>query len=288
MSPKAFLKKHKTLLAALSSATTTFLIVRRKTKSLARKKQDLEKRNRQKTEVMAVCSHDMKSPLQTSMLLLENLLAGAEGRLTPGQRESLETVLKSEEEMLGLITNLLDLARREEDVMRVHPVPVDLRGLLEAWAGRQSVVAEKMGLRFASDISAGLAGGSVFMADSFKLHQALNNLASNAFKFTPEGGVVRFKAGLAEDGWLSASIFNSGPAIPKESLSAIFEKYVQSNENFQQAHEGTGIGLDIAKTIIEMHGGRIWAQSSEGEGNTFFFTLPPGRRKEDKEPAASS
>jgi signal transduction histidine kinase len=286
MSPKAFLKKHKTLLAALSSATTTFLIVRRKTKSLARKKQDLERRNRQKTEVMAVCSHDMKSPLQASMLLLENLLNGAEGRLTPGQRESLETVLKSEEEMLGLITNLLDLARREEDVMSVHPAPVDMQGLLEAWAGKQAVVAEKMGLRFVFDISAVLGGG--FLADSFKLHQALNNLASNAFKFTPEGGVVRFRAGLADDGWLFASIFNSGPAIPKEDLSAIFGKYVQSNENFQQAHEGTGIGLDIARTIIEMHGGRIWAESAEGEGNTFFFTLPPGRRKEDKEPAAAS
>lgn len=272
MSSRAFLKKHKTLLASLFSATGTFLIIRRKTKSLTRKKQELERLNRRKTEAMAVCSHDMKSPLQSGMLLLESLLDGAEGKLTPGQKEALETVLKNEEEMLGLITNLLDLARRGEDAMRVQPAPVDLCGLLEAWAGKQAVVAEKMGLKFISEVAPEL--GRDVQVDAFKIQQALNNLASNAFKFTPEGGVVRFKAGLTADGWLEASLFNSGPAIPKENLSVIFEKYVRANEGSRE-QEGTGIGLDITKTIIEMHGGKIWAESADGEGNTFFFTLPP-------------
>ena len=279
MSPKAFLKENKTLLVALLSATATFFIVRKRTKSLARKNAELERLNRLKTDVMAACSHDMKSPLQSGILLLETLLDGQDGALTEEQRKSIEAVLKGDEELLGLITNLLDLARREDDAMRLHPEPAYLTCMLETWALNQSVVARKKRLRFDYEVSDGLVE-AVFEVDFFKIQQALGNLISNAFKFTPEGGAIRFRADLTGDGWLAASLFNSGPAIPKEKLPVIFEKYAQWDEGSRRVKEGAGLGLHIARMIIEMHGGKVWAESAEGEGNTFYFTLPPAVKSE--------
>jgi signal transduction histidine kinase len=203
------------------------------------------------------------------------------------QKESLETILKSEEELLHLITNLLDIARREENAMSIRPAPLDLHGLLEVWARKQSVVARKKGLNFVYDVSPGIRGG-IFQADAFKVQQALNNLASNAFKFTPEDGIIKFRADIEADGRLFASIFNPGPAIPKEELSTIFDKYVRAEGAHENGRDGTGIGLDIARTIIELHGGRIWAESAEGIGNTFPFTLPPEAPIQDAKAAADA
>jgi two-component system sensor histidine kinase VicK len=114
-------------------------------------------------------------------------------------------------------------------------------------------------------------GPLIYEVDTFKINQVLNNLMSNAQKFTPDGGEIHLSAGRTLDGLLGVSLFNSGPAIEKDKLIKIFDKYVQASDCPEAG--STGLGLNIAKTIIEMHGGRIWAESEEGRGTTFTFTL---------------
>ncbi len=136
MESKSFLNNHKILLAAVLSSTVTYFVVRRGNKTVAKKNKELEKLNGHKTEVMATCSHDMKSPVQATMFMLELLMMEREGKLTEEQRETLESIKKNEEDVMSLITNLLDLARHEEGGMSLHKDKTDMRALLAGWALR--------------------------------------------------------------------------------------------------------------------------------------------------------
>ena len=244
--------------------------VEERTRVLAAQKKELERLNRLKTDLLAVCSHDMKSPIQGTILMLDLLMMEAEGNLTDEQKRTLESIRKNEEEIMALITNLLDVARRDEDAMALHPESTDFKGLLDDWSERQRVLTDTMEITFLTDIEDG--GPLFFEVDAFKINQVLNNLMSNALKYTPYGGEIRLFAGRTMDGHLRVSLSNSGPAIEKGKLTRIFEKYVQASDSPEAG--STGLGLNIAKTIIEMHGGSIWAESEEGRGATFIFTLP--------------
>ncbi|HEY3346166.1 MAG TPA: MASE3 domain-containing protein [Nitrospirota bacterium] len=248
------------------------LKIRERTRDIALKNSELENLNRLKSEFLAICSHDMKSPLQANLILLEGLLEGLEGELSPEQRKVLEGIITNEEELLGLIRNLLDYARKDEARATLNLSEVDACAFLEEWAGTHSMIARKRGINFSSNAKS--LEGMKFYFDKFKVSQLLGNLFSNALKFTPNGGdimILAYPAG--KDKWLTVDFFNSGPAIPADRLSAVFDKYTTSGEA-----EGTGLGLNICKTIAEQHGGAIWAESEEGSGTKFTFTFPSAPR----------
>jgi signal transduction histidine kinase len=247
--------------------------VRERTRDLAAQKKELERLNRLKTDLLAVCSHDMKSPIQGTILMLDLLMMEAEGRLTAEQKKTLLSIRKNEEAIMALITNLLDVARRDEDAMVVHPESTDVNGLLHDWSERQRVITDTMGITFHAEVEDG--GPLLYEVDAFKINQVLNNLMSNALKFTPYGGDIKLAAVKTLDGGLRVSLSNSGPVIEKDKLTKIFERYVQASDCPEAG--STGLGLNIAKTIIEMHGGSIWAESEEGRGTAFTFTLPANR-----------
>ncbi len=273
MKTGGFFKKHQFLLTAVLSSAATFFVFRQSTKSVTKKNKELERLNGLKTEVMAACSHDMKSPIQATMLMLELLMMEQDGKLTAEQKITLESIRKNEEELMRLITNLLDLARREDGALNLRTDRRDIRALIEGWSNRQRVLTNKKGLDFKVEIEYGV-GPLVYEVDSFKILQVLNNLMSNALKFTPPGREIKLTAGKTLKGHLRVSLFNSGTAIAKDKLTVIFNRYAQASDG-AEAKDGTGLGLSIAKSIIEMHGGRIWAKGIAGKGNIFTFTLPP-------------
>src|SRR5436309_13480589 len=110
-------------------------------------------------------------------------------------------------------------------------------------------------------------------ADRERLHQVLFNILDNAFRFTPAGGAIRIRA-VHEDGWCEVSVEDTGPGIPNEHLPLVFERFYRVDPSRSRDDGGTGIGLAIARSIVDAHGGRIWAESVEGKGSTFRFVLP--------------
>lgn len=250
-------------------------MVMERTNALNEKNSELTELNRLKNDLLAVCSHDMKTPIQTNTLLAELMLEGVDGPLTEPQREAIEVIRKNDQELNELITNLIDLARKEQGDITLNTEPVDLAQMLKGWASKHETLAKKKGVRFSVDVGVN-SHPIIAEIDRFKIKQTLNNLLSNAFKYTPEGGNIRLTVSQAHrEDWLWFSMFNTGPAIPKSRLTAIFDKYVQARPGGHPASEGVGLGLNIAKNHVEMHGGRIWAESEEGVGTTIIFTLPP-------------
>jgi two-component system phosphate regulon sensor histidine kinase PhoR len=135
---------------------------------------------------------------------------------------------------------------------------------------RLSVVAEDRGIAVSTDVSDSLPPAS---ADRDQAVQVLLNLLFNAIKFTPHGGSVHIKAGY-HDKFVEIAVIDTGVGIHQDDLSRIFERFYKSDKSRVRSRGGTGLGLPIARHIVEAHGGSIWAESKEGYGSTFTFTLP--------------
>jgi len=258
-------------------------MVMERTQALAAKNRELERLNALKNDLMAVCSHDMKSPLFVSTILIDELMEKEGGLLGEDGIEALEMVKNNQSALMELITNILDLARREEGELKLKPSEIEVAGLLDSWSKDKALIAGKKGIGFSVEHKALPKGAQIF-ADEFKLLQVLNNLMSNAFKFTPTGGEVRVTAEGDTDGGVRISVFNTGPAIPKGKLEKVFDKYSQAGDLKREQGEGVGLGLAICKSIVGLHGGNIWAESKSGVGNTFRFTIP--RRPQEVRNAA--
>ncbi|WP_437677398.1 GAF domain-containing sensor histidine kinase [Sorangium sp. So ce131] len=223
---------------------------------------------RAREELVAVVSHDLKSPLATIVMntsLLRRKLPSADE--APDLRRPVERIQKSADRMSRLIRDLLDLAKLDGGHMSIQPVPHDVAGLLgDALELLREEAAEKS-LRLEHGVELGVDRA---LCDRDRILQVIANLVGNAIKFTPAGGEVAIRA----QPWgrdVLVSVSDTGPGIPEDQRARIFERYWQAKET---AHKGTGLGLSIAKALVEVHGGRIWVESKVGEGSTFFFTLP--------------
>ncbi|AUX28536.1 MULTISPECIES: GAF domain-containing sensor histidine kinase [Sorangium] len=223
---------------------------------------------RAREELVAVVSHDLKSPLATIVMntsLLRRKLPSADEAAE--LRRPVERIQKSADRMNRLIRDLLDLAKLEGGHISVQPVPHDVAVLLgDALELLREEAAEKS-LRLEHSVELGVERA---LCDRERILQVIANLVGNAIKFTPAGGEVAVRA----EPWgreVRVSVRDTGPGIPEDQRTRIFERYWQAKET---AHKGTGLGLSIAKALVEVHGGRIWVESKVGEGSTFFFTLP--------------
>ncbi len=224
---------------------------------------------RAREEVLAIVSHDLRNPLHTVMLGA-SLLQTSES-LAGEEREQVETIGLSAKRMSRLIEDLLDVTRLEGGKrLPIQPEPVEVSSLLgEAYELFKAQAA-------ASRVRLQCEGGENLPpvhADRHRVMQVLSNLMGNSLKFTPAGGSISCRA----DAWGSEvliTVADTGPGIPKEHLGDIFSPYWQAK---RAERLGAGLGLPIAKGIVESHGGRIWVESQPGEGTKFFFTLPAGR-----------
>lgn len=226
---------------------------------------------RARDDLVAVVSHDLRSPLgviQMQAALLLQASSGLEGEPSRRLRATAERVQRSVDRMNALIADLLDLARIEAGRFVLHRQAVPPSELLEEALLLMLPLAEakRIGVVPRADAMAPV------LADRERVFQVFSNLLGNAIKFTPEGGTIWMTAELRGREALF-TVRDTGPGIPEDALPHVFLRYWQPPEK-RQGPRGTGLGLYIAKGIVEAHGGEIWAESEVGAGARFMFTLP--------------
>ena len=234
-------------------------------RSLAAARDVAEEASRAREEMLAVVAHDLRNPLNVVMMTT-HLVADTE---PSGERRDqlLGVMLRAAQRMNRLIEDLLDVVRQESGKMRLNVEEVEVASLLAQTAELfQTTAIEKGVSLLIEEASPGLG----VRGDSERIMQVLSNLVGNALKFVPRGGSVVLKC---ERGGAEAvfTVTDSGPGIAREDLDRLFEKFWQRRRTDRR---GVGLGLAIARGIVEAHGGRIWAESRVGVGSTFYFTLP--------------
>ena len=229
--------------------------------------------DRAKSEFLANMSHELRTPLNAIIGFSDVLSQRMFGELNERQADYVKDIQAAGRHQLALVNDILDLSKVEAGRMELELAEFALPDVLDASLGLVRERAVRRGLRLES--SADAVG--VIVADQRKVKQVVVNLLTNAVKFTPDGGRVAL---LAErrDGEILVSVADTGPGIPAKDHILIFEEFRQAPAG-AYADEGTGLGLTLAKKIVELHGGRIWVESEVGHGSTFRFTLPiaPGR-----------
>jgi chemotaxis family two-component system sensor kinase Cph1 len=228
---------------------------------------------RARDEMLAVVSHDLGNPLSVILLAAAHLLVRlpeSGDRRARSLRESVELIQRATVRMKALIEDLLELEKLGAKSFPLDVQPVESRDLLEDAVTDARPLADAKHISLVLDLS----DPPKIDADPHRISQVLSNLLGNAIKFTPEGGTVTLGA-QPRDGVLSVTIADTGRGIAPEDLAHIFDRYWRPTAS---EGEGTGLGLYIARGIVEAHGGRVWAESSP-QGATFVFTLPlePGR-----------
>ena len=230
----------------------------------------LEVANQHKSEFLANMSHELRTPLNAIIGFSEVLLQRMFGELNPKQEEYLQDVLSSGRHLLSLINDILDLSKVEAGRMELELSRFDLPQALQDTLVlvRERAVRHGIDLSLESDPRLG-----TLVADERKLKQVMLNLLSNAVKFTPEGGRVEVRAQPANGG-VEISVADTGIGIAPENQELIFEEFRQVGGDYAHKREGTGLGLTLARRLVELHGGRLWVKSQVGQGSTFTFSVP--------------
>jgi signal transduction histidine kinase len=222
---------------------------------------------RARQEVLAIVSHDLRNPLN-AVTLAASLMKTSPG-LPDDDREQVETIDVSARRMSRLISDLLDVTRLEGGKrLPIEPEPLDVASLFDEAYELFKAQAAAGSISLRADAS---EARQPIHADRHRVMQVLSNLIGNSLKFTPEGGVVSFVARSRGGEEVLFTITDTGPGIPQEHLQDIFSAYWQAKRTERM---GAGLGLPIAKGIVESHGGRIWVESEPGKGARFYFTLP--------------
>jgi len=238
-------------------------------REIADKSAQLEAASRHKSEFLANMSHELRTPLNAIIGFSEVLTERMFGELNDKQDEYLKDIHASGQHLLSLINDILDLSKIEAGRMELEQADFHLPSAIENALILVRERASRRGIRLGSTIDGRLG---VISGDERKVKQVLLNLLSNALKFTPEGGRIDVGARL-DDGVAEVSVADTGIGIAPADQDAVFEEFRQVGTADKKA-EGTGLGLALSRKFIELHGGRIWVESKEGEGSTFRFTLP--------------
>ncbi len=230
---------------------------------------ELNRANRHKAEFLANMSHELRTPLNAILGFSQLLLEGDGGPLSPEQQQDVEVVASNGRHLLALINDLLDFSKLEAGKAQLHGGEVDVSELVTETVDAVGSLARTRGLTLAAEVPSEL--GPVY-GDRGKIKQVLLNLLSNATKFTERGGVRVQVARQGAD--VCFTVTDTGVGIPLEDRERIFEAFQQGRSGISGKYPGTGLGLAISKRFVEMHGGRIWVESTLGAGSIFTFTIP--------------
>jgi signal transduction histidine kinase len=233
-----------------------------------RMSRELENLETSRRELVANVSHELKTPITAIRAHLENLLDGVEEPDT----ETLQVMLSQSERLGRLVEQLLDLSKLESGDVPLRRERVSLAPLVSQVMSEIEVASADRDVNVSSDLPADLPPVE---ADSERVHQVIFNLVDNAVRFTPEGGEVRIEA-HRHNGSIEVRVADTGVGIPPEALPRLFERFYRVDPARARGDGGTGIGLAIARSVVEAHGGTIRAESEPGRGSTFTFDLPIG------------
>lgn len=228
----------------------------------------LQELDRKKDEFLSVASHELRTPL-TTIKGYTQLLAQTVNDLEPEERATyINAVLGEIERMMGLISELLDVSRIETNRLQIHPQPIRWLQFIEGRISAFRVQHPMRSMRF--DVN---APESVVVADPDRMRQVVDNLLSNALKYSPEGSDIDVRVATV-DGFVETAVTDHGIGIPKDEIPQLFERFHRARNVSSRYYGGLGLGLYIARAIVEAHGGDIGVESEEGLGSTFTLRMP--------------
>jgi signal transduction histidine kinase len=231
-----------------------------------RMSQELDNLEASRRDLVANVSHELKTPITAIRAHLENLLDGIE----EPNPDTIEVMLAQSDRLGRLVEQLLDLSKLESGEVTLRREPVELEPLVSQVMSEIGVASADRRVEVRSDIPHDLPA---IEADAERVHQVLFNLVDNAVRFTPEGGEVRIEA-HRHNGSVEVRVADTGMGIPAEALPRLFERFYRVDTARTREDGGTGIGLAIARSVVEAHGGTIHAESEPGRGSVFTFDLP--------------
>jgi signal transduction histidine kinase len=236
---------------------------------LQRRAGERDQLDRMKDEFVLTASHELRSPLTSVQGFAELLLLERE-KLSPKQAETVEVILDNTRHLVRLLNDLLDLARSDAGRLTIRPEQTGAAGLIEdavrTMRAQLDAREQALSLEIESDLPQ-------IEADRDRIRQVLVNLLTNANEYCPQGANIGVKA-RCSDAEVEIDVIDDGPGIPEQQLEHIFERFSRGDAGETQRVGGTGLGLAISKSLIELHGGTIGAESTPGKGSTFRIRLP--------------
>ena len=259
--------------------------LRRTLAQLVEAKDKAEAANTAKSQFLANMSHEIRTPLNGVITMAEIMAAGD---LSPSQRKKLEVVRGSSAALLVILNDLLDLSKIEAGHVELLIEDHDLSGLLLEMNDSYGPMMRQKGVEPVLSVASDLSGQ--WRIDAYRLRQVISNLMSNALKFTAQGTITlggQVDWLTNDDAIVTLTVSDTGIGIPSEKIDRLFEKFVQVDGSTTRQYGGTGLGLAICRELVSMMGGKIWIDSVQGAGSTFYVRLPLTRSLSVALPAPS-
>jgi signal transduction histidine kinase len=261
------------LAASIAAQTSIHLETLRLTEELQKRAEELRELDRLKSAFLANMSHELRTPLNSILGFTDVMLEGLDGELTAYMDNDLRLIQKNGQHLLHLINDVLDMAKIESGRMNLHPETFKVHSVLDEVVSITSTLASEKTL--AVFVEPDSDQEIEIYADNTRLRQVMINLVNNSIKFTEKGQVV-VKVARMDGARALITVKDTGLGIPPEKLESVFQEFTQVDSSTTRKAGGTGLGLPISRRLIEMHGGKLWAESAgiEGEGSTFFVEMP--------------
>jgi signal transduction histidine kinase len=244
--------------------------------SLAQAYEELKEIDRMKDELTQNISHELRTPLTFVRGYVDLLLSGEMGTLNTRQLQSLEIVSRKTSAVADLVTNIMLLQQLE-----INPLELgltDVERVAKEAVNRAQSAAENQGVSLDLEVAPDLP---LVLTDPVRVTLVFKHLLENAIKFSPSGGAVRVVVSN-HPACIQVSVSDQGIGISQHQLDRIFDRFYQIDSSAKRRYEGTGLGLNIAKRIVEAHGGKIWAKSRLGKGSVFYFDLPKSLQRQTR------